>query len=115
MLVTFKSHASADVIMFGDAAKKLIGILGKDSADAKGIVTVQQLPEAIARLKAAIEEERARQAELERQRGHADEEAEKEAGNTGMAAPVGLAQRAWPLLAMLDESLREETPVVWGV
>ena len=63
----------------------------------------------------AIEEERARQAELERQRGHADEEAEKEAGNTGMAAPVGLAQRAWPLLAMLEESLREETPVVWGV
>ena len=109
MLVTFKSHASADVIMFGDAAKKLIGILGKDPADAKGILT------AIARLKAAIEEERARQAELERQRGHADEEAEKEAGNTGMAAPVGLAQRAWPLLAMLEESLREETPVVWGV
>ena len=116
MLVTFKSHASADVIMFGDAAKRLVGILGKDPADAKGIVTVQQLPEAIARLKAAIEEERAREAERERQRDHAEEEeAEKEAGNTGMAAPVGLAQRAWPLLAMLEESLREEKPVVWGV
>lgn len=115
MLVTFKSNASADVIMFGDAAKKLIGILGKDPADAKGIVTVAQLPDAIARLKAAIEEDRARQAELERRRGQDDEQADQEAGRTGMAAPVGLAQRAWPLLAMLEESLREETPVVWGV
>ena len=45
----------------------------------------------------------------------ADEAADKEAGRTGMAAPVGLAQRAWPLLNMMEESLREETPVVWGV
>lgn len=115
MLVTFKSHASADVIMFGDAAKTLIKIVGKDPLGAQGIITAQQLPDAIARLKAAIEEDRARQAELERQRSQDDEEAAKEAGQSGMAAPVGLAQRAWPLLAMLEESLREETPVVWGV
>ena len=115
MLVTFKSHASADVIMFGDAAKKLIAIIGKDPHSAQGIITAQQLPEAIARLKAAIEEDRARQAELERQRSEADEAADKEAGRTGMAAPVSLAQRAWPLLNMMEESLREETPIVWGV
>ena len=115
MLVTFKSHASADVIMLGDAAKKLIAIIGKDPHSAQGIITAQQLPEAIARLQAAIEEDRARQAELERRRTEADEAADKEAGNTGMAAPVGLAQRAWPLLNMMEESLREETPVVWGV
>ena len=111
MLVTFKSAASADVIMFGDAAKKLIAILGKDPDDAKGIVTVEQLPEAIARLRAAIEEDRARQAA----RGEADEEAEREAGRSGMAAPVSLAQRAWPLLEMLELSQREDVPVVWGV
>ena len=113
MLVTFKSHASADVIMLGDSAKKLIAILGKDPHSAQGILTAQQLPDAIARLKAAIEEDRARQAE--RQRTEADEAADKEAGRSGMAAPVGLAQRAWPLLNMMEESLREETPVVWGV
>ncbi|MDI3514910.1 MAG: hypothetical protein PWP40_2139 [Rhodocyclaceae bacterium] len=115
MLVTFKSHASADVIMFGDDAKKLIAIVGKDPHNPQGIITAQQLPEAIERLKAAIEEDRIRQAELERQRTEADEAADKEAGRSGMAAPVGLAQRAWPLLNMLEESLREETPVVWGV
>jgi hypothetical protein len=111
MLVTFKSAASADVIMFGDAAKNLIAILGKDPDDPKGIVTVEQLPEAIARLRAAIEEDRARHAE----HGEADEEAERESGRTGMGAPVSLAQRAWPLLEMLEFSQREDVPVVWGV
>ncbi|MDX9717793.1 DUF1840 domain-containing protein [Thauera sp. WH-2] len=115
MLVTFKSHASADVIMFGDAAKKLIKIVGKDPLDAQGIITAQQLPDAIARLKAAIEEDRAREAELERQRNPDHEQTEKEAGHAGMAAPVGLAQRAWPLLNMMEASLHEEAPVVWGV
>ena len=90
------------------------GILGKDPADAKGIVTRATTPRGHRPPQAAIEEERARQAELERQRSHADEEAEG-SRNTGMAALVGLAQRAWPLLAMLEESLREETPVVWGL
>lgn len=111
MLVTFKSAASADVIMLDDAAKKLIGILGKDPDDAKGIVTAEQLPGAIARLRAAIEEDRVRQAA----RTEADEAAEREAGKTGMAAPVSLAQRAWPLLDMLEASQKEDVPVTWGV
>ncbi len=111
MLYTFKSEASADVLMLGDAAKELVAILGKDPQDTKGIVTVEQLPGAIARLKAAIEEDRARRAA----RTEADEEADREAGRTGMAAAVSLAQRAWPLLDMLETAQREGVPVVWGV
>lgn len=114
MLYTFKSAASADVLMLGKPAKKLIGTIGKDPADTQGIVTVDQLPGAIARLRAAIEEDRARQAELERQRSADDEAADREAGRSGMAAPVGLAQRAWPLLDMMEASLKEETPVIWS-
>lgn len=112
MLFTFRSAAGADVIMFGDIAKKLVAILGKDPADAKGIVTVEQLPDAIARLRAAIDEDRARQA------GHAqdeDEDEEPDPDRRGMAAPVSLAQRAWPLLEMLELSQKEGVPVVWGV
>ncbi|MCK2095970.1 DUF1840 domain-containing protein [Thauera aromatica] len=112
MLVTFKSAASADVIMFGAVARTLIDILGKTASGDSGIVTVPQLPEAITRLRAAIDEDRARQAE----RPHdPDAEAQaREAGRSGMAAPVSLAQRAWPLLDMLEASLRENVPVVWG-
>ncbi|TAH46952.1 MAG: DUF1840 domain-containing protein [Betaproteobacteria bacterium] len=111
MLITFKSAASADVIMFGDIAKKLVAVLGKDPHDDKGIITAEQLPAAIARLRAAIEEDRARQAA----RTEADEAADHEVGRTGMAAPVGLAQRGWPLLDMLEAALKEGVPVTWGV
>jgi hypothetical protein len=38
-------------------------VLGKDPADAKGIVTVEQLPGAIAAVKAAIDADKARLAE----------------------------------------------------
>lgn len=111
MLTTFKSDVSADVIMFGDAAQKLITLMGKDASDGKGIVTPEQLPDAIARLRAAIEEDR----QSQDQRTEADEAADAEAGRTGMAAPVGLAQRAWPLLDMLEQAQRNKVPVVWGV
>ena len=113
MLYTFKSAASADVLMLGEPAKKLIGLIGKDPADTKGIVTVVQLPEAILRLRTAIDEDRARREE--NPRSEADDIADKEAGRTGMAAPVGLAQRAWPLLDMLETAQKEKVPVTWGV
>lgn len=110
MLVTFKSKASADVIMFGDPAKRLLEILGK-GGDTKGIVTVEQLPGAIAALRAAIDEDKAQQQAAR----DAEANAEAEPQQHGMATPVGLAQRAWPLLDMLETAQREGVPVVWGV
>lgn len=110
MLITFKSATGADVIMFGDIARKLVAIVGKDPQDGKGIVTVEQLPDAIARLRAAIEEDKARRA------GQAqDDDEEPDPERRGMAAPVSLAQRAWPLLDLLEASQKEGVPVVWGV
>jgi hypothetical protein len=115
MLITFKSDASADVLMLGDTAGKLLTLLGKDPDAPKGIVTPEQLPAAIAQLKAAIEAERARQsAQTAAARANA-EEADHEAGRSGMNASVSLAQRAWPLLDLLQRSQAENVPVVWGV
>lgn len=113
MVITFKSAAAGDVIMIKDHADRLLGIIGKDAKTNQGIVTVEQLAGAIDKLLAAIAEDKARQAEA-----NADpdqEEKDKEEGRVGMAAPVGLAQRAWPLLDMLQCSLKEQVPVVWGV
>ena len=112
MLFVFKSKAAADVTMFGDVAKNLIGILGKETAEPKGIVTVEQLPDAIRRLRAAIDEDKARGADANDDKNK-DEDAGAE--RSGMAAPVSLAQRAWPLLEMLELSQKEGVPVVWGV
>ncbi|MDO9243459.1 MAG: DUF1840 family protein, partial [Rhodocyclaceae bacterium] len=33
MIVTFKSAASADVIYFGDVAKRMMELMGKDASD----------------------------------------------------------------------------------
>ena len=104
MIVTFKSKASGDVIMFGDAAHALMKIMGKDP-DPKGIITPEQLPGAIVALKAAIAESRSQPSPNE------DEEAEKPA----MTQHVSLAQRAIPLLELLEWAQKKNVPVTWGV
>ena len=107
MIVIFKSKASGDVIMFGDIAHELMKIMGKDP-EPKGIVTPEQLPDAIAAIKAAIAEDRARQAP-------SPDEEEEQAAMPAMTRPVSLAQRAVPLLDLLEWSLKKKTPVIWGV
>lgn len=110
MIVTFQSPASGDVIMFGDVAHRMMEIMGKDP-DVKGIVTVEQLPDAIARLKAAIEEDKRKAAGMSE-----DERPQTETGEGGVKRPyVSLLQRAVPLIELLEWSLKKQKPVVWGV
>ena len=112
MIVTFQSAASGDVIMFGDVAKRMMELMGKAVTD-KGIVTVEQLPEAIARLKAAIEEDKRQRAGLQDEDLPATEPVGD--GAKGSRPFVSLAQRALPLLELLEWSLKKKKPVVWGV
>lgn len=112
MIVTFQSAAAGDVIMFGDVAQRLMGIMGK-GAGAKGIVTVEQLPEAIARLKAAIAEDKAQRAAVTDEDGPQSEPDPN--SQTGQRPFVSLAQRAVPLLELLEFALKKKKPVVWGV
>jgi len=113
MLITFKSRANADVLMFGDAARQLLALLDKDCNAAQGIITVEQLPQAIERLESLIATECARQGAKSADERDAEEEAEIEAGRTGMAATVNLAQRAWPLLDLMRCSRATDVPVTW--
>lgn len=109
-IVTFKSAATADVIYFDDVARRMMELMGKAAED-KGIVTVEQLPEAIRRLEAAIEADKERHRLLVQ-----EEERSSEAADGGGIRPaVSLTQRALPLLAMLKLARQENKPVVWGV
>ena len=60
MLFKFKSQATADMIMLEPDARKVLQIIGKD-ASPRGIITTDQIPQAIAALQAAVaaEDERA--------------------------------------------------------
>ena len=42
MIITFKSKAAGDVIMFADVAERLMLLMGKDKTP-QGIITVEQI------------------------------------------------------------------------
>jgi len=109
MLIIFKSKAAGDVMMFGDVAQSLMEIMGK-SPEAKGIVTVEQLPDAIARLKAAVAQDKAEKPVVDH-----DERVFEKTPEGGKREHVSLARRAVPLIELLEFSLKEGEPVVWGV
>ncbi len=109
-LVTFRSDADADILMYRKHAEPILRLLGKDVA--RGIFTPEQLPEAIAKLEAAIEEDRARQRAL---REVQDKDEEENGDHKESAAGIGLAQRAWPLLEMMKRAAAEGKPVMWGL
>lgn len=110
MLITFSSPASGDVIMFEDVAKRMIQIMGKDPSGKQGIVTVEQLPEAIARIKAAVDGEK------QRLKGVSEDDlpAMEPAVGGGQRPYVTLVQRAIPLLELLEWSLKKQKPVIWN-
>jgi hypothetical protein len=105
MLYEFKSKATGNVVMTGPIAERLLAIVGREPS-AKGIFTVEQMPEAIAALQAAVERERAESSQAE---ADADERS-REAMRS-----VSLAQRAWPLIDMLRTAHAAKQPVTWGV
>lgn len=107
-MITFQSDASGDVMMFDDVAHHMMDIMGKEHT-VRGVITVEQMPDCIARLKAAIAEDRARA------RGKPQGESEGGEEETGVSARVSLAQRALPLVELLERSLQREKPVLWGV
>jgi len=106
MLVTFKSDADADVVMYRKHAEPIVQLLGKDVE--RGILTPEELPQAIAKLEAAIEADR-------RVHPGLDEAEEDKAKEEGKDVPVEFHRRAWPLLQMMKRSHAEKKPVVWGV
>jgi cyclopropane-fatty-acyl-phospholipid synthase len=103
MLYEFKSKATGNVVMMQPVAERILGIVGKTPGPT-GIITVAQMPAAIAALEAAVAEERGQPAVEEQ-----DED--------GRERPrrVSLGQRAWPFLEMLRDALRAEKDITWGV
>lgn len=106
MLFTFKSATNADLIMHEKSGKEILALLGKSPEDARGIITIEQLPAAISTLHTAIAADKARQPEPE------SSLSESAAGDE---PPVSLSQRAVPFVEMLERALKDSEPVVWGV
>lgn len=104
MIYKFKSQAAADVIMLQINAEQMLRIIGKEPS-VQGIVTVEQIPAAIAALESAV----------------AAHETAKSTGDTATASEnvegdgVMLRQRAAPFIELLRSSAEAGKNVVWGV
>lgn len=114
MLVTFKSKAAAEVLMYEEHAKRILDLLDKDVK--QGIITAQETPRAIAKLETEIAENKLHPHSEVVQRDvmahHGDE------GDDNEHEPVefvSFATRAYPLLEMLRAAHRENYDVMWGV
>jgi len=108
MLYKFKSKATGDLIMLEAAGRRVLEIMGKEATPA-GIITLAQIPQAIAALEAAIAQEEA--AGMPRD----DDAPADEPAAPGAGDALSLRRRSKPLLDMLRRCLREEADIVWGV
>lgn len=116
MLVRLTSSAAGEMIMFAEHARRLFDIIGKEGT-ARGVFTQEQLPEAIAKLHQAVDEEK--QALLEAERKMREEgigEDEKNIGADNQASAdksVHLSQRAYPLIHMMELTQKEDGFILW--
>ncbi len=118
MLVRLTSSTSGEMIMFAEHAHVLWEWMGKEGS-AHGVFTTGQLPAAIDRLRRGIEQdklaakrcaEEARAAESAA--GETEEQDEENKGAISDEA-VSLAQRAQPLLNLMEWTCREEGFITW--
>lgn len=105
MIVKFQSVATADVIMFGDVARRLLEALGKEPT-ARGVFTPEEYPGAVTRLNALVEAEKA------------VKKGEKPALHVAEVGVephelIGLGIRARPLIQMFEQAGKSKKPVTW--
>ena len=109
MLYKFKSQAAAEVIMLQSSAEELLRIIGK-APGATGIITVEQIPAAIAALRQAVAESEAAE------KSRAEASAAPDGGDDEEAdEPVLPHQLVAPFVRLLEASAAEGKAVVWGV
>ena len=102
MLVTFKSDAYADIMMFEDAAHSLLKMMGH-SGTVPSAILAEDVPAALERLKRAIEEGKSRSQEPGSDPGGADPDDQT----------ISLTYRAIPLIELLTAAAKKHCDVMW--
>ncbi len=101
MLITFSSPVYSDITMFGDVAMRLIKMMGH-SGTVPSAIGEEDVPRALKRLEAAIQEvEQSPAPDDESKEGEDDEPV------------VSLSVRAWPLIEMLKAAAKAKSYIMW--
>lgn len=112
MLITFKSKAASEVVMYKEHAKPILDLLHKDVE--RGVITAAETASAIARLETEIAASRLPPTPEQVQHDVAAQDGD--AGDDDEPVEiVTFSSRAYPLLEMLRAAHRDGRDVVWGV
>lgn len=103
MLVRFVSSETGEVLMFAETAAALLQPVGKERT-ARGVFTPAEMLPAAEKLRQAVA-----QAEEPPEDNELDEKGKKK------PPVVGLRQRAWPLIDMLERTARSgpDASIIW--
>jgi len=113
MLITFKSKAYPNVLMYQEHAKRILDLLHKDSE--RGVITAEEATQAVQLLESEIEESRKHQASDELEEDVKAHHGENADGEHDSIQSVTFSTRAYPLLEMLRASRDQRSDVLWGV
>jgi hypothetical protein len=102
MLVTFRTDAYANITMFGDVAVSLLRMMGH-SGTVPSAILAKDVPEALERLKAAVAKDKVTGGAAGQ--GAQDDDSEE--------PRVSLANRAFPLIELLEAAARRKSDVMW--
>lgn len=97
MLVTFTTDAYADITMFGDVALAMLKMMGH-SATVPGAILAADVPEALSRLKAAVNAEKTSPPVADKNTGEPE---------------VSMANRGLPLINLLAAAAKKNSNVMW--
>lgn len=117
MLITFKSKAAADFIMYEEHAKRMLDLLHKDSK--RGVITAAETDHAIKILEVEVVEKKihvadAVQRDITAHHNESGDDNDHEQTETEAEA-VQFSSRAFPLLEMLRAAREQNCDVLWGV
>ena len=111
MLYKFKSKITGDLIMLQPNGRRVLEVIGKDTAPGsgeQGIIEPAQMAAAIAALETAMAQEETQQQAAVAAALAANEPAPR-------FEAVSLRQRALPFIEMLRRCQQAGQPIVWGV
>ncbi len=100
MLVTFHTKSYANITMFGDIAVRLLKLMGH-SGTVPSALAAEEVPAALERLKTAVAADKAKPPPEPRPRD--DDE----------RPPISLANRALPLIELLEAAAERRDGVMW--
>lgn len=107
MLVTFKCDVHADIILFGDIAKRLLKMMGH-SGTVPGAILAEDIPVALDRLKGAIEAEKSAAVAAATSEPADDVQSAEQDDQA-----VRFEYRALPLIELLTAASKNNCNVMW--